>query len=92
MVAARSDTVFRNWAWRRFCVFQRQRRFNLLLQHAQHALIDKIMHQSRLVEPYFMLGRMDVHIHLMRVDVQIKHESRLLIGPELVFAGGEWRD
>ena len=34
-----------------------------------------------------MLGRMDVHIHLMRVDVQIKHESRLLIGPELVFAG-----
>ena len=42
------------------------------------------MHQSRLVEPHFMLGRMDVHIHLMRVDVQIKHESRLLIGPELL--------
>ena len=71
--------------------FQRQRGFKLLLQHAQHAPVDKIMHQTRLMETYFMLGRMDVDIHLMRVDLQIKHKGRLLIGPELVFAGGEWR-
>jgi hypothetical protein len=47
----------------------------LLLQHAQHALIDKVMHQTRLMETHLMLGRMDVHIHLMRVDLQIKHKA-----------------
>ena len=34
-----------------------------------------------------MLGRMNVYIHLMGVDFQIKDESWLLIGPEFVFAG-----
>ena len=45
------------------------------------------MHQPRLVKAHFMLGRMDVDIHLVRIDLKIEHKSGLLIGPELIFAG-----
>ena len=45
------------------------------------------MHQTRLMEAHLMLGGVDVNIDLMRVDLQIKHKSRLLIGPKLVFTG-----
>jgi len=45
------------------------------------------MHQPRLVKAHFMLGRVNVNIHLVRVDLQIEHKSGLLIGPKLIFAG-----
>ena len=39
------------------------------------------------METHLMLGRMDVHIHLMGIDLQIQHKRRLLIGAQLVFTG-----
>jgi hypothetical protein len=41
------------------------------------------------METHLMLGRMDVHIHLMRIDLQIQHKRRLLIGPSL--SSQAWR-
>ena len=87
MVAPRRNTVFRYRTRSGLFILQRQRGFNLLLQDAQHALIDKIVHQSRLMEPNFMLGGMDVNINLMRVDFKIKHKRRLLIRAKLILAG-----
>ncbi len=34
-----------------------------------------------------MFGGVYVDVHLMRVDLQIQHKRRLLIGPQFVFAG-----
>ncbi|GDE67032.1 hypothetical protein HmCmsJML291_01123 [Escherichia coli] len=45
------------------------------------------MHQTRLMETHFVFGRVHVDVHLMRVDLQIQHKCRLLIGPQFVFAG-----
>lgn len=39
------------------------------------------------METHLMLGRVDVYIHLMGIDLQIQHKRRLLIGPQLVFTG-----
>ena len=88
VVAARRHPVFRDRrAHRLSFVFFCQRGVKLLLEHAQYALIDKVMHQTRLVETNFMLRRVDVDIHLVRIDLQIKHKCRLLVGPQLIFAG-----
>ncbi len=88
LIFPRRDAVFRLPARRVFGrFFQRQRIRRLLLEHADHALIDKIVHQPRLVEPHFMLGGMHVDIHLVRVDFQMQHIRRLLIDAELIFAG-----
>ena len=81
LVASRGDAVLRHRARRRRVVFFRQRRVKLLLQYAQYALVDKVVHQARLMETHLMLGRVDVYIHLMGIDLQIQHKRRLLIGP-----------
>ena len=39
------------------------------------------------MKTHFMFGRVDVHIHLMRIYLQVQHKSRLLIGPQFVFTG-----
>ncbi len=39
------------------------------------------------MESHLVLGRMDVHIYLMGIDLQIQHKRRLLIGSQLVFTG-----
>src|SRR5699024_12082306 len=43
--------------------------------------------QTRLMETHFVFGGVYVDVHLMRVDLQIQHKRRLLIGPQFVFAG-----
>ncbi|MNC01828.1 hypothetical protein D3C75_491830 [compost metagenome] len=39
------------------------------------------------MKTHFMFGRMHIHIHLMRVDFQVQHKRRLLVGTEFVFTG-----
>ena len=39
------------------------------------------------MKTHFMFGRMDVHIHLMRIYLQIQHKGRLLVGAQFVFTG-----
>ena len=39
------------------------------------------------MKTHLMLGRVHVHIHLMRIYLQVQHKSGLLIGAQFVFAG-----
>ena len=39
------------------------------------------------MKTHFMFGRMDVHIYLMRIYLQIQHKGRLLVGAQFVFTG-----
>ena len=87
MIAACRNAIFRHLPQRGLIALFCQRHLQLLLQDAQHALIDKIVHQARLMKTHFMFGRVDVHIHLMRIYLQVQHKSRLLIGPQFVFTG-----
>ena len=88
MVSAGRDPILRYLQTRRLAlILSRQRRAELLLEDAEHPLIDKIMDQPGLVKTHFMLRRMDVDIHLVRVNLKVQDKSRLLIGPELIFTG-----
>ncbi|KNB30708.1 hypothetical protein ACH55_09080 [Salmonella enterica subsp. enterica serovar Typhimurium] len=87
MVAPGGDTVFRDMPRRWRNLLQRQRRFRLLLQNAQHPLIDEVVHQPGLMKTHFVLGGMNIDIHLMRVNLQIQHKRRLLVRAQFIFTG-----
>ncbi|MNG88779.1 hypothetical protein D3C79_476280 [compost metagenome] len=90
MVAAGGDAVFRLPGWRRRLfrlIVQRQRRVADLLQHGSYRLINKVMYQSRLMKTYFVLGRMHIHVYLVRIDLEIKYVRGLLIVFQLILIG-----
>ncbi|MNH19934.1 hypothetical protein D3C79_796860 [compost metagenome] len=82
MIATGGDAVFQLPGRRFFLVLlirQRQRRIANLLQYGGYRLIDKIMYQPRLMETHLMLGRMYIHVDLMRIYLEIQHISGLLL-------------
>ncbi|MNH18686.1 hypothetical protein D3C79_783990 [compost metagenome] len=82
MVAAGGDAVFRlpgRGLFLGLLIRQRQRDIANLLQYGGDRLIDKIMYQPRLMKTHLMLGRMNIHVNLMGIYLEIQHISGLLI-------------
>ena len=44
----------------------------------REGLIDKVMHQARLMKAHFMLSRMNIDVNMMRIELDKKHIRRKL--------------
>ena len=59
----------------------------VLAQGGKQRLEDEIVDETRLMETHFVLGRMDVDIHLAGIQLDIKHIGREAIGGQQLVIG-----
>ncbi|MNH02862.1 hypothetical protein D3C79_621080 [compost metagenome] len=59
----------------------------LAAQGGEQGLEDEVVHQAGLVEAHLVLGRVDVHIHLVRIQLDVEHIGGEAVGRQQLVIG-----